>query len=98
MIQPAYYDDDFIHITVHRELMMELMSVPGNEQLGQMIEMHIQMHVQNAATKKPNSGDSVPQMQGNHGVEAQNGMNTNMQGAAQQPGIPAQGMASTTPG
>lgn len=92
MIQPAYYDDDFLHIQIHRNLQIEAMSVPGNEQIGQMLEMHIQMHVQNAAMKKPTSQDAVPQQQGDHGVEAQNGMSANMQGAAQQPGIPQAGM------
>jgi hypothetical protein len=82
-IQPAYYDDDYVHIQIHRQAQIEASQVPGMEQNVMIVEQHIQMHAQNAAMKKPTSADAVPQMQGDHGVEAQNGAHANMQGAAQ---------------
>lgn len=84
-IIPAYYDDDFIHIEVHRIAQTEALQ-SGNEPLNQMLEMHIQMHVQNAQMKMPNAasaGSGVPQMQGPRGIEAQNSPQANPEGAAQ---------------
>jgi len=85
MVIPDYYDDDFLHIQVHRMAQMEHTGVPQSMQFVQLLEQHIQMHAQNAAMKKPgvgSAGGSVPQLQGAHGIEAQNGP-TNMQGLAQ---------------
>ncbi len=82
MVQPQYYDDDYVHIEVHREAEMEAQQT-GNMQLVQILEMHIQMHAQNAAMKKPTQQDQVPQQQGGHGIEAQNGYQQNQQGLAQ---------------
>ena len=82
MVQPAYYDDDYLHITVHRNMEVEAQET-GNQQLWQMLEMHIQMHAQNAQMKRPSAQDSVPQQQGGHGIEAQNGNQANQQGLAQ---------------
>lgn len=91
MMVPEYYDDDYIHITVHRTAQIEH---AANPQAQQLIEQHILMHAQNAAMKKPTSADAVPSMQGGHGVEAQNGRSANMQGVAQAPGVmPRGGMA-----
>lgn len=82
MMQPQYYDDDFVHIEVHREAEINA-QITGNGNLTQMLEMHIQMHMQNAAMKKPTQQSSVPTQQGGHGIEAQNGSVTNQQGLAQ---------------
>ena len=49
----------------------------------QMLEQHIQQHAQNAQMKHPTQQDTVPQAQGGHGVEAQNGDVANQQGLAQ---------------
>lgn len=85
LIQPAYYDDDFVHIEMHRQVQAELAGIPGTEQIAMLVEQHIQMHAQNAAMKKPTqaNGNQVPQQQGPRGVEGQTGMHPNMQGAAQ---------------
>lgn len=47
--------------------------------------MHIQMHSEQAAMKKPSSaqGGANPMAQGGHGIEAQNGNVTSQQGLAQ---------------
>jgi hypothetical protein len=82
MVIPDYYDDDFLHIQVHRMEQMEHTGVPGLEIYLQLIEQHIQMHAQNAEMKKPQMQTNVPQLQGGHGIEAQNGA-PNMQGMAQ---------------
>lgn len=82
---PAYYDDDYIHIQVHRQAQSEVSMVPGQEMWTMALEQHILMHTQNAATKKPTAADAVPSAQGGHGIEAQNGAGVNMQGLAQQP-------------
>lgn len=82
-VMPDYYDDDYIHILTHRQAQVEQMA---NPQVQQLIEMHIQMHAQNMQMKRPSGGGAggqVPQLQGGHGVEAQNGPSVNMQGAAQ---------------
>ena len=78
---PDYYDDDYLHILVHRQAQTEHMA---NPQVAQIIEMHVQMHAQNMQMKRPTqSGGEVPQLQGGHGIEAQNGASPNAQGAAQ---------------
>lgn len=85
MVVPAYYDDDFMHIQVHRQAQIQA-QVPGYEQLGMILEQHIQMHAQNAQMKRPTQGSpgtSLPQAQGARGVEAQNGPSVNQAGAAQ---------------
>jgi hypothetical protein len=99
-IAVAYYDDDYIHIQVHRELEAQIQSTidpaamqqsQGGQQqqppkemiLLQMLEQHIQQHAQNAQMKHPTQQDSVPQAQGGHGIEAQNGNTANQQGLAQ---------------
>jgi hypothetical protein len=82
---PAYYDDDYIHIQVHRQAQAQVSSAPGQEMWLMALEQHILMHSQNAASKHPTAADSVPTAQGGHGVEAQNGMGVNMQGLAQNP-------------
>jgi hypothetical protein len=78
---PAYYDDDYMHILVHRNAQAEAM---GNPQVQQMFEQHIQMHSQNMAMKKPTAAaGNTPTAQGGHGIEAQNGDVTSQQGLAQ---------------
>jgi hypothetical protein len=80
LVQPAYFDDDYLHIQVHRDFQMSL--APTDQETMLLTEQHIQMHAQNASMKKPTMQDSVPQMQGGHGIEAQNGQ-ANQQGHAQ---------------
>lgn len=81
LVMPDYYDDDYMHILMHRQAQVEAMA---NPELAQFIEMHIQMHAQNMQMKRPSTaGGEVPQMQGGHGIEAQNGQSVNAQGAAQ---------------
>lgn len=81
MVMPAYYDDDYMHILVHRNAQMEAMA---NPQLQQLFEQHIQMHSQNASMKKPSAASgNVPSAQGGHGIEAQNGDVASQQGLAQ---------------
>lgn len=82
---PAYYDDDFIHIQVHRHQQMEIAGVPGSEKQAMMIEQHIQQHAQNEAMKKPSgaSSGSLPSGQGQRGAEAQNGPSVDQGAAAQ---------------
>lgn len=79
---PAYYDDDYLHIMIHRQAQVEAIS---NPQMQQLYEQHIQMHAQNASLKKPSQagGSSVPSAQGGHGIEAQNGDVASQQGMAQ---------------
>lgn len=78
---PSYYDDDYLHILVHRNMQAEIMAQP---QMQQLFEMHIQMHAEQAALKRPTqAGSSVPSAQGGHGIEAQNGNVTSQQGLAQ---------------
>jgi hypothetical protein len=91
MVQPAYFDDDYLHIQVHRDFQIGL--APTDQQVAMMVEQHIQMHAQAAQMKKPTQQDQVPQMQGGHGIEAQNGQ-TNQQGLAQSK---SGGGAPTTP-
>lgn len=82
-VMPDYYDDDYVHILTHRQAQVEQMA---NPQLQQLMEMHIQMHAQNMQMKRPTgvgAGGQVPQLQGGHGIEAQNGPSVNAQGAAQ---------------
>ena len=89
MVQPAYYDDDYMHIQTHRDFQISLPPDQKSQQIAMFVEQHIQMHAQNAAMKKPTQQDQVPQMQGGHGIEAQNGP-TNQQGMAQNPQQPGQ--------
>jgi hypothetical protein len=79
---PSYYDDDYLHVMIHRNAQIEQMSNPQTQQL---FEMHIQMHSEQAAMKKPSSaqGGANPMAQGGHGIEAQNGNVTSQQGLAQ---------------
>jgi hypothetical protein len=88
-IAPKYYDDDFIHVQIHRHAQISQAQTPGTEQFNQLLEMHILMHLEQSQLKKPGVGSAaaVPQMQGGHGVEAQSGA-INMQGLAQNPGGP----------
>jgi hypothetical protein len=106
-VQVNYYDDDYVHIQVHRELEAQIQQTidpsqmqqqpqqqaqgaqgqpqqPSREQmLVMMLEQHIQAHAQAAAAKHPTQQDQVPQAQGGHGIEAQNGQVANQQGLAQ---------------
>lgn len=86
-VMPKYFDDDFIHIQVHRHYQTENAATPGTEQLAQLMEMHILMHMEQAKLKGPSMGmsTSLPSMQGSRGVEAQSGA-VNMQGLAANPG------------
>jgi hypothetical protein len=78
---PSYYDDDYLHILIHRNAQIEAMA---NPQMQQLFEMHIQMHSEQASLKRPSAaGGSVPSAQGGHGIEAQNGNVTSQQGLAQ---------------
>jgi hypothetical protein len=60
MVIPDYYDDDFMHIQVHRMAEMEHAGIPNSQQYVQLSN-NIQMHAQNAAMKKPGMGQAVPQ-------------------------------------
>jgi hypothetical protein len=85
MIIPDPFDDDMIHLQIHRAELYNVQYVPGNEQYAMMLQEHIQLHMQNMAQKAPQTGPatSVPQMQGGHGAEAQNGAITNQAAMAQ---------------
>ncbi len=81
-VYPAYYDDDYLHILIHRKMQTEIIASP---QLSMLLEAHIQMHAQNAQMKRPSQmGGNVPTAQGGHGIEAQNADVTSQQGLAQQ--------------
>ena len=114
MVQPDYWDDDFVHISVHRQAQSEFGLAEKTKQgptdprqpkdpnapptPADILEFHIQMHMQNAQQKRPTAADAVPAQQGGHGVEAQNSSSANMQGEAQQPGVmPRGGMAAGGP-
>lgn len=45
MVMPASYDDDMLHVEVHRSAQTAHDLLPGGEQLTQMYEQHIQMHI-----------------------------------------------------
>lgn len=83
-VMPKYYDDDYIHLQVHRHYQLGSASTPGTEQLAQALEMHVLMHMEQAKLKGPSMGmsSSLPAMQGGHGVEAQSGA-VSLQGLAQ---------------
>lgn len=83
-VMPKYFDDDFIHIQVHRHAQVQQASTPGTEQFAQALEMHIMMHMEQVKLKKPMSGQgtALPAMQGGHGIEAQSG-GVSLQGLAQ---------------
>lgn len=88
LIQPDPFDDDMIHLEVHRAHRFEMEQAMRNGQAGeegiqllQLLLQHEQMHMQQAMKKQPQTG-GVPHLQGGHGIEAQNGP-TNPQGAAQ---------------
>ena len=81
MIVPDPFDDDTIHLEIHRAERFNVQYVPGNEQYTMMLMEHEKMHIENMAKKAPMSG--VPAMQGAHGAQAQNGPGTDMQAQAQ---------------
>lgn len=85
MVAPKYFDDDFIHVQVHRHAQISQASTPGTEQFNQMLEQHIMMHLEQAQLKKPgvaSASGGLPSAQGGHGIEAQSGA-VDMQGLAQ---------------
>lgn len=51
MVEPAEYDNDELHVMMHRQAQEQLALVPGMEEGFQMLEQHIQMHLQNAQQK-----------------------------------------------
>lgn len=91
MVAPKYFDDDFIHVQVHRHAQISQASTPGTEQFNMALEQHILMHLEQAQLKKPgvaSASGALPAQQGGHGIEAQSGA-ANMQGMAQNPGGPS---------
>lgn len=50
MIEPNYWDDDILHIPVHRQQQTMAMQA-GEEELAQMLEFHVQLHEQAAQSK-----------------------------------------------
>lgn len=85
MIQPDPFDDDMIHLQIHRAERFNVMNVPGNEQYTMMLMEHEKMHIENASRKQPQTGPAtgVPAMQGGHGAESQQGAVTNQTAMAQ---------------
>jgi hypothetical protein len=91
-VSPKYFDDDFIHVQIHRHAQVSQAATPGTEQYAQALEMHIMMHLEQAQLKKPGmssgsagavpSAGAIPAQQGGHGIEAQSGA-ANLQGLAQ---------------
>jgi len=96
MIIPDPFDDDMIHLQIHRAERFNVQFVPGNEMYTQMLLEHEKMHLENMQQKQPQTGpaSSVPQMQGGHGAEAQNGAITDQAAMAQT----ASGQAPLTTG
>ena len=97
-VQVAPYDNDQLHIQVHRAAESAYQLLPGGEQVVAAIEAHIQLHVQSAQMKQGQAmlAGGVPQLQGNQGQLAQapptNPLAPPMAGpdaAPQQPGPPA---------
>jgi len=85
MIFPDPFDDDNLHLQIHRAERFNVQAVPGNEIYTQMLLEHEKMHIENMAQKAPQTGPAtaVPAMQGAHGAEAQNGSVTNQAALAQ---------------
>lgn len=69
-LRPNYFDDDFIHVQEHRQEQIESGGA-GNEQLAQVLEFHIQLHLESAQAKSsgvgPGAGSNLPQNQGPQG-------------------------------
>lgn len=77
IIPPDYYDDNFIHVAVHREAQIEAAG-SGQVEQAQALEYHIQLHMEAEKMKQVGvsgpgqaggtpSGSSVPQQQGPQG-------------------------------
>jgi hypothetical protein len=75
MIMPDPFDDDMLHLQIHRAERFNVQNAPGNEPYVMMLLEHEKMHVENASKKMPQTGPatSVPAMQGAHGAESQQG-------------------------
>lgn len=84
-VQVDPFDDDNIHLQVHRSERFQVQAVPAMAGYVQLLELHEQMHMENMKTKQPTQmgAGSNPMAQGGHGIEAQNGAVVNQQGAAQ---------------
>lgn len=72
-IQPAEYDNDQMHIQVHRALMAQLQLLPGYELAVQTIQQHVQAHSMAAQLKQGAAmmGQGMPQAQGPAGQLSQ---------------------------
>lgn len=89
--QVDFFDDDQIHLKVHRAERFSVQAVPSQAGYVQLLETHEQLHAENMQQKPTSQGSlpargtqtSLPSAQGGHGIEAQNGAVLNQQGAAQ---------------
>lgn len=76
MVYPANYDDDMLHIQIHRAAQTAQDLMPGSEQVTALFEQHIQYHVFNNQQKMM--------------MAAQTGALNHMLPQLQQPGQPGQ--------
>ncbi|MBA2559479.1 MAG: hypothetical protein H0V07_06250 [Propionibacteriales bacterium] len=72
-VQPAEYDNDQMHIQIHRAAEAAYALLPNSEQVVAGIEAHIKAHVSNAQLKQGQAmlGGGAPQLQGPQGQLAQ---------------------------
>ena len=71
-VMPAPEDDDEMHVNVHVAGKAAHQMIPGQEQIVQMYDIHIQMHIQNAQQKMQAAALATQNAAGNEGPKFEN--------------------------